>query len=278
MRLRSLNDPQKLKKGVARLRKSVRHRFLSPVPTRALFIFGKQRSGTSMTMDALELHPDTEVYDEARDSIAFLDYRIRSLERIRRILEDSRAPVTCFKTLADSHLIRDFVDTFPECRCIWLHRDFEDVANSSIRMFEQSDRAIRIACEGGSGGGWFQEGLSPRMLEVLRRVYRPDLSKFELSCLVWWARNEIAREQRIDELDNVMFLKYEHLVTRGVDEIRRVLEFAGLRFLPAVVAHVHTRSIRKNPPPPMDPAIESLCAELSRWLDRVTDAQALRSR
>lgn len=274
MRIRSVKDPQKLRKRLTRLRKSVRRRFTPPVPTRALFLFGKQRSGTSTTMDALELHPDTEVHDEAYDSRAFYDYRVRSLEAIRSILADSRAPVTCFKTLSDSHLIREFVGSFPDCRCIWLHRSFEDVANSSVRMFDRSDRAIRIACEGGIGGGWFQEGLSETMLDKLRQAYRPDLTKFDLSCLVWWARNEIAREQRIDELENVMFLKYEHLVTNGVDEIRRVLEFAGLRFLPEVVGHLHSRSIRRNPYPALDPGVESLCEELQVWLDRVTSERA----
>lgn len=230
-----------------------------------------------MLMDALEIHDDTEVFEECARSAVYEDFRVRSFEAVAQVTQRSRAEVTCFKPVCDSHLIGRFLDRFEEGCFLWMYRSCRDSANSTIRKFAGSDRAIRITCEGGSGGGWLQEGVSPSMLRTLQSVYRPDLDRFELSCLTWWARNRIAIEQDIAASDRVMFLSYEDLVSDGVAQIQRVFDFLGLRFLPKTIKHMHTRSIRKNPPPPLDAAIMAMCDELDAEL-RAAHSRNERSR
>lgn len=269
MKLASIKDRKRLRLHAFRLRKSIGRILSAPVSSTPVFVFGPNRSGTTMLMYLLHMHRMTEVYDEAESSRVFRKTRIRSFEAVQEAVDRSRAPFVCFKPICDSHLIREFIDRFPAGKHVWIHRNYKDVANSAIRQFAHSDRALRIVCSGGTGGGWFQEGISTEMLRVLREVYRPDLSAFECSCLVWWARNRVVIEEGLAEEPNVYLLAYEDMVTHVEEETRGMLDFIGLSYEKQVAAHVHSRSIRRHDYPPLDPTIESVCEELSKTLERL---------
>ena len=253
--------------------KRLRRMLLPPPQDSSLpaFVFGQQRSGTSMLMYLLEMHDMTELYDEAWESPVFREYRIRSFEAVDVALARSRARLVCVKPICDSHVIRRFLERYPEGRHLWIHRHYLDAANSTIRMFEKSDRALRIVCTGGTGGGWFQEGISEEMLRRLKKVYRPHFSRLECACLVWWARNRLVLEEDLAREENVYLLRYEDLVTRVEEETRQLFRFLGLPFQRSVTAHVHAESIRRHDYPPVDPTVADLCEELTENLDRARE-------
>ena len=169
LKITSILDPRKRKRAFNRAIKRTKWAFTRPRSSIPVFVFGKQRSGTTMFMDILENREDTEVYQEWDKSV-YLDSRIRSLDAVAEAIEKSRAPFVCFKPICDSHLIGDFVSRFPEGKYIWIIRNYLDSANSEIRRFPDSEHAVRLTCEGKPGGGWIQESMSAKALKRLQEI------------------------------------------------------------------------------------------------------------
>jgi len=262
MRLAKLKDGLKRTVYLASMRKKALRPFKPIVSTRPAFIFGAQRSGTGMLTDTLQLHPETEVYDERPDGEIYDRYRIRDFKTVRKVLDRSRASLTCFKAICDSHIVHEFVDAFPNARLLWITRHYADVANSRLRKFERATRPIKIVCNGGEGGGWFQEGASAETAGILRDVYSDQLTEFDLSCLAWWARNRIFVEKELYKFPNLMSLRYEDVVTEPAAATRRVCEFLQLPYVEATHRHLFQTSIQKHDCPDLDPEVKRLCDSL----------------
>ncbi|MDY6839533.1 MAG: sulfotransferase [Thermodesulfobacteriota bacterium] len=267
MRLTALLDKEKQAKYLSIIKKKITHSTTQPVPTVPVFVFGQQRSGTSMLMFSFHFHPDTEVFDESSNNKAFLGHRIRSFKAIEELVRHSRFPFACFKPLADSHLIREFILQSPEGRFIWMYRDFRDVANSYLRRFTNPTRAIRIVCNNHTGGGWFQEGISMETAEELRRFTSPGLSEFDFACLAWWARNRIFLENDLHSQPNIVLLKYEDIVSNPEGSFSSLFRFVGLQPFEKCYKHIHRKSIAKNRYEGITPAVRELCEDLLKRLD-----------
>lgn len=246
--------------------KRFRSLFRESCDSTPVFVLGKQRSGTTMLMYVFHRHPDVLVLDEHRDSAAFSDYRIRGIDKVRSLLEQARFPFVCLKPICDSHRISELYREFPEGHYIWMYRDFKDVANSALRKFDAA-RAIRIVCTGGSGGGWFQEGVSPGVLEILQQVYRPDLSDFDLACLVWWARNQLLIESGLTGQPRVTVMKYEALVSEPPLMLEWLLQRLQMRCSGRIEGNVSARSIGRHSAPAMDEGVRELCSSTLTALD-----------
>ena len=246
--------------------KRFRSVFRENCSSKPVFVLGKQRSGTTMLMHVFHRHPDVLVYDEHRDSAAFSDHRIRSIDTVRSLLEQARFPYVCLKPICDSHRIRELYREFPGGHYIWLYRDFRDVANSAVRKFDAA-RAIRLVCTGRPGGGWFREGVSTRIQEILQQVYRPDLSEFELACLVWWARNQLLMESGLAGQPGVTVVKYEKLVSDPYRMLHWLLQRIPLPYPARTGDNITARSIGRHSAPAIDERIQDLCNSTLAALD-----------
>lgn len=251
---------------------AVRHKRLAGLlrpqcESRPVFVLGKQRSGTTMLMHAFHRHPDLLVYDEHRDSAAFDNFRLRSLGEIEALLDRVRFPVVCFKPICDSHLIRSLRTRFPDGHCIWMYRDYRDVANSSIRKFYTATGAVRRLCNGLRAEGWFQEGVSPVVTRTLQRVNDPNFSEFDFACLTWWVRNQIVIRSGLIGDAWVTLLKYEELVTQPVPMLRWLFDRAGIEYRDRIARNITPRFIRRNPAPEVNPKVQRLCDATLQTLD-----------
>jgi hypothetical protein len=274
MNLTGLRDAQKRDRFVSQLRKRWLQAVRVPRPSKPVFVFGKQRSGTNMIMYAFHRHPEAMVWDEHRDSRVFVNFRVRSLDVIRKVIEESCFPIVCFKPICDSHMIKDFIVAFPDAHHVWMYRDYADTANSALRKFATPNRALRLVCTGQPGGGWFAEGVSTISREILSRVYHEGLSEFDLSCLVWWARNRIIVESGLLTSPDVTLVRYESIVSRPDAMFRWLFARIGISYCDAVVRRVTDRSIGRHQAPEMDAAVRDLCSVLLRELDVAFAAQA----
>lgn len=236
--------------------------FSKPIETKPIFLFGKQRSGTTMLMFVFHLRPDTEVFDEHGNNEAFLDFRIRDFETLKRLICKSKARFACFKPICDSHLIADFVAHFPGGRFVWIYRDYRDVANSSLRKFRNPNCQIKMVCKGENGGGWLQDGVSTETAEILRSLYSPRLSEFDFACMVWWARNKIFTESNLADLQNLVLVKYEDMVTEPEETFRSLFSFLGMRYHYPAIRYIHRKSVSKHSYPEINPTVRKLCEDL----------------
>lgn len=267
MRLVGILDRDKRAKHIAILRKRAARLVRAPVDSVPVFLFGLQRSGTTMTMEVFHHRRDTEVFDERARNRAFLDYRIRSLGVVEALTTGSKAPFVCFKPLADSHLIHEFSARFPSARMLWIYRHHADNARSALRTFAHATRAIRLVCTGRSGGGWFQEGVSADTAEVLREAYTPDMSALDLACLVWWARNRLVVELGLMDEPRVLIVRYEDLVAEHHEGFAELFRFIGMSHDASAVARVVRRTATDPIPPNLDPRVQELCQDLQSRLD-----------
>lgn len=257
------------------LRKQLSHYFMTRCDTKPIFVLGMQRSGTSMLTRVFHRHSQTLVVDEHKNNEAFEDYCLRDFGVIQNLISDCRFPYICFKPICDSHRITQLHEEFSDAHLIWLYRDFKDVANSYIRKFDSPTRAIQLVCSDRPGGGWFEEGLTPEILQVLKSVYRPTLTDFDLSCLVWWARNRIIIESGLVGLPNVTILRYETLVSDPTQILSWLFDRIETEYIDSVGHRISTRSIRKNASPEIDAQIRRLCNTTSNSLDDLFRSQGL---
>ena len=267
MNLATLRDGQKRDRYFSILWKSALNRVRPPRDSKQIFVFGKQRSGTSMLMYAFHRHPGMMVYDEHRSNQAFDNFRMRSFDVVHELIRKSSFPAVCFKPICDSHRSAEFAANFPGAHFIWLYRDFRDVANSSLRKFDHPTRAIKLICEGKPGGGWLQEGVSPFMQETLSSLYCKGLSDFDLSCLVWWVRNKTIVDSGLLESASLSVIKYETLVTKPLEVMPWLFDRMQLPFCGRITKRMSARSIGRNPYPAMDIDVHDICQAVLDKLD-----------
>ncbi|MGH9381475.1 MAG: sulfotransferase domain-containing protein [Thermoanaerobaculia bacterium] len=248
--------------------------FARPGNSVPVFVFGKQRSGTTMLMEVFHARADTEVYNERRHSEVYVDFRVRGFEVVEEVIRRSKAPFVCFKPLADSHLIREFASRFPGARVIWAYRNYVDAARSSLRKFGHATRAIRLVCTGQAGGGWFAEALSADTVRTLRAVYRPTLSALDFSCLVWWARNRLVFELELDRLPNTYISKYEDIVNDRQGALAALFTFVGMPHDEKAVRRVSGPRPGARELPVLDVEVRRLCDELLVGLDALRGYRA----
>ena len=61
--------------------------------------------------------------------------RLRPLADVRRRLEKNTADLVVLKPLVESQRAGDLLDGLPNCRAVWLFRDYRDVVRSNLKMF-----------------------------------------------------------------------------------------------------------------------------------------------
>jgi hypothetical protein len=273
MNLRDVRSPEWRARATARVNKKLLG-FTRAAPQKSpVLIAGLQRSGTTMLMNIFHLHPDTEVFDEARESTTFLDFRIRSIETVREVIAASHFGFPCFKIIADSHVLPRIMRGLPDARVVWMYREPGPNAASRLKKFSHATAAIRAVCEGRPGGGWFAEGVSGPVLRKLQGLDRSHFSEFDYANLVWWVRNQLYFDLGLFNEPQVRLLRYETLVEDPQATMRPLFAWLRMPWSASSLRFVHARSMRNPNLPPVDPQIDSLCRELLKKLDETHDAQ-----
>lgn len=231
------------------------------------FVAGWQRSGTTMLMNVFHLHPQVEVYNEAHNSMVFQGFRIKNLKVLEKSIIKSPFPFTCYKIICDSHILRSFIDAFPTGKFVWMYRDAADNAESLLRKFSHATRAVRLVSLNQPGGGWFAEGVSPKIAIKLREFASRELTEFDYACLAWWARNSLFFELGLDKTATVRVLQYEKLVQEPEIVMKKLFTWLGVEWNENAFQFVNSRSVGKPNLPKIDIEVESLCDELKSRLD-----------
>jgi hypothetical protein len=268
MRLANLLNAKNYKRYRMRVFKellSIPHSKGTSIP---IFVFGLQRSGTTMMMNIFEMDHRIKVYKESKENKVFTNSLIKSYNILHHTIDVCKMPYVAYKTLCDSHKIIDILHEFEPCKALWIYRNYRDVANSYDRKWPHADRAIRIVCTGGTGGGWFQEGVSEDSQHILRDIYSSHLTRYDCLCLAWWARNRLVIEHNLGDLPNVLLVDYDRLVQHKFDECNTIYQFLGLDFRERMVADVHAESIGRHQVPAINPDVQQLCDDLTGTLEQ----------
>lgn len=235
-------------------------RMFTPNPkTRALFVMGHQRSGTTMLLEQLNKHIGVDVYHE--DSKAMKNFRIRSMSYIRNIMKKSEAKIVVFKPLEDSHRTLEFLEMLTGSKAIWMFRHFSDVINSSMVQgwANHYKGYVTNICNQTYFAYSEPLNLTPENVNLVRQMYDPSDTPETCVALIWYLRNTIYFDYRMQDNEDVLLVQYEKLVSKPVEQIMRILSFVGLSYAESVSNGIHTKSIRKQPERNIRDDVRKLC-------------------
>jgi hypothetical protein len=254
-----LTRREKLHKKLKTLRRLLRPRRGPAVP---VLILGEMRSGTNMLADCFDNCLSADVYHET-DNDAFVDYELRDLPTIRRLIADSNGTHVVFKPIADSNCADDLLEGLPGARVIWIYRRYQDAVNSALEKWTEHREYLRLILEEPDKARWRARGLSADDLALIRQHYSGKLSDASARALIWYIRGRCYFTQKLQQRSDVMLINYEELVTNPREHLRAAFDFVALPFQEGYYEHVATSSIRKRPDPEIAPEIAELCAELA---------------
>ena len=229
--------------------------------TRAVFVVGNQRSGTTMLLEHLNKHIDIDVFQEV--SKAMKDYIIKSNEDITNILKQSRASVAIFKPLEDSHKIKELLNDFKDSKSIWMFRNYHDVLNSSLKKGWGNHLKEYVNKINDEFYFNYSEplNLTRENVELVQKLYHENISEENCAAIIWYLRNTIYFDQKLGEDERMLLVNYEKLVKDAEIEMNNILNFMELK---QVDLHhgVHKMSIRKDMQKELDPHINKICNEM----------------
>jgi hypothetical protein len=235
-----------------------------------VFLVGLQRSGTNMVVRGLETLPEFEVHNEG-DRRAFSRYRLRPDPVIREIVLASRHRFVLFKPLCETHRIVELLDGLGTPRrplALWAYRDVDGRVRSAAAKFgSTASDALRAVAEGRGGHLWQGEGLSEDSLGLIASVDWDEATAADGIALLWYVRNRLYFERGVDTRADVLLVPYGDLVRTPEPTMRAVCRFLGVRWSPAVAAHIDGRSLGRKPPVVLHPEIRSRCDALLVELD-----------
>jgi hypothetical protein len=255
-------------------------------PAEPRFVFGCQRSGTTMLVQTLDRSPDLWLYNEHHRA-AFDDrLRLRSFDVIDRLVRRCRAQQVLFKPLCDNQRADRILAAYPAARAIWIYRDYRDTVNSMIRlwgddMLELVHRVINGESCGSidpadrlfSQTGWAGARLSDGVLEELASRCRNDLTAHEGAALFWYLRTQYYFGLGLNRNPQVLLVRYENLVQQPAESFRRVYEHLELPFDERHLRSVSRESVGKERFPSIDPKVASWCEGLLARLDHDVEQQ-----
>lgn len=235
---------------------------------RGAFLFGMQRSGTNMLLEALARNRRVECFNEGDDE-AFDRYRLRDDVTVRRLISRSCADLVVFKPICDSQHAGQLLDAHPQSKAVWIYRYHGDVVNSALRNFNEHSRYLYYMLHDPETAGWRVENVSRENMALVQHWYSMGITDPSARALIWYLRNVQFFEQSLDCDDRVRLAGYEQVVTAPETELAGVCTHLAIEFSSGMAHGLFRTSVRKSEPPHIDPRIVGLCHELHTRLETV---------
>lgn len=232
--------------------------------SKAVFVLGAQRSGTTMLIKCLNESAELRVYGEA--SAAMQDWRLRENPVIADLVTSARSRAVVFKPLTESHRATELLEIVPNSAAIWMYRRAADRANSAVARFGANNLEYLSAfVRGEKLDSWQAQGLSEESLSLLKSYDFTEMSPHSAAGLFWCIRNALYFEQALDRDERVLAIAYEDLVGNPEAVMRAVCEHIECRFDRRLIASIHSKSVGRSESH-LDPEIEMLCDSMYQRL------------
>jgi hypothetical protein len=262
----------RLETDLGRHAKRARRAFASPPEdATALFIFGCQRSGTTMLSDLFSLDPDSDVFPEQSSLSAADDpkrLRLAPLPEVARRLAANAAPLVVAKPLVESQRASEILAVNPRWRAVWLYRDVRDVVLSNSQMFGRDNGFDDLAPIIDGRPDWRSDGLPADLVERIRAMHAAGLERHDAAALFWVTRNHHFFAQGLDRDPRVWLCRYEDLVMDPIGEVGRIYRMIG-RDAPAALAanKVFRSSVGRGGGLTLSASARALCDDMLSRLD-----------
>lgn len=210
---------------------------------RAAFVFGCQRSGTTMLIDVLRRSPSVWVWPE-KSNIPYESYRLRAPATVELVTRLTPAKIALYKPLCDSHLADRILDLHAGAKGLWAVRHWSDVARSAVTKWGAHQREVIEAIAAGRADtvGWRGERLPAELVDQLRELSKDGLDDHAGAVLFWFMRNTFFWTLGLEQDERVRVVRYEALLSQPELVFPEVFGHLSAVYAPAWHADVTPRS------------------------------------
>lgn len=247
--------------------------------TRLVFVVGSQRSGTRLPLQVMDYAPGIVTYSEGSAPF-FKDVLLEPLERVEALARQSPFPVIALKPICETHRIHELLDRFQASKGIWIFRWYEDAVNSASLKWSSGREAVRRLAAGElKAAGWRVGGLTEEKLELVRRLYRDDMSLHEANAVMWYLRNGLFFDLNAGAREDILLVRYEDLVGNPRPNFERMFRFIDVPLPMGFVDVVRRGESSRRQFPQVSSEIRTLCEDLhARLLAHYAGAVAIDAR
>lgn len=240
-----------------------------------LFIFGCQRSGTSLMNRIFTRDFRVSVYREASGLSSPDDpkgLRLKPFDQLKEDFHRNKAPYLVLKPLVESQNALDMLNYFPNAKGLWMYRDYKDVVQSGLRRFNTGVglRDLKHIIDR-NPQNWRSEHVSEEVRSIVLEHYSEDMSMFDAVALFWFVRNQLFFEQNFDQDHRVLICQYEELVQFPNRMISQIYDFMEMDYSKKdnFTQEVNVKSVGKGESVEISPKIEALCEGILKKLNTV---------
>lgn len=213
---------------------------------RVVFIFGCQRSGTTLLSSLLgQLNKRAYSFPEVGelcDPGCHEGLRLRPRREVERSFRERPEPVVFLKPLVESHRAVELLQEYPNSTAIWVYRDWRDSASSYSREWGDQN-AKEDVHRVYDGYDWRGEGISVYTRDVLRSLMNTAKQMTDWPAVWWWCRNRLLWDSGLYK-HFPLFIRYADLVQQPVRTLKALLSILGFENTTVPdVSKVHSASI-----------------------------------
>jgi hypothetical protein len=107
--------------------------------------------------------------------------------------------------------------------------------------------------------GWRVENVLSADMKLVEKYRDRKVTDASARALLWYLRNRQYFQQGLDHDARVLLANYDHIVTNRNESFERIFAHLNLAYKASYAGKVLTTSIRRDPPPELDPEIRELC-------------------
>lgn len=266
-----MKTPQDLKRfvmqktaGTFKATKSILKKKGMAIP---VYVFGVQRSGTTMMIHCFNQLPDAEVLGEK--SKATVNIKLKSNDEIRAIINDSKHDFVVFKPLMESAKAPELLSLKSGSKALWVFRKVEDRASSAVERFGDHNLEVLTAISKGEMmDSWQAEGLTEENLKMIKSFDWSTVSPEDAAAVFWYIRNSLYFDLGFDKRKDIMPVAYEELVQRPEETLKRVCKFVGCEYVSGMAEIIHGKSLGKGGDS-LDKRVSDMCHPMYDRLDKM---------
>ena len=242
-----------------------------------LFIFGVQRSGTSILSSVIGELPEVAHFPETNAKInseeskeAGQTIRLKKLEEVQAIFNkiDNKKLIVA-KPLVESQNALKILNFFHDACAVWNYRQVHDVISSFIVKWNPKEPKsfFRPLIEK-SNHNWRSENLPLSSWNLFEEHYSENMSIENAIALFWLMRNNLYFTQKLDSDTRIRLVSYEKMV-QEYDYLQRKLNSLDIDIKIQQKKHkLNNKSIGKGNNITLSPILEKKCIDMYMKLNK----------
>lgn len=253
---------------INKIREKIRSLLFPYVNTKVIFIFGCQRSGTTIIQRLISLSTNVKFYGEGdppyfHDPESEKHHRIKSTAEINTYLKHESLDYIVIKPLYESQNANELINSNQNSKGIWVFRNYLDVIDSHLHYYNYDVKIYVAPIFDYKKNSWLNESVPSEIQKFIIQFNLNEISDADAYGLFWIVRNSLYLNIKNK---NILLVNYETLVTSPSTQISRFCNFLGLPYFGFYSNVIRTNAISKKVNFTLNPIIEDKCKNVYQKL------------